>query len=295
VSLGGGRAWNPSGLRFSRDASALNSSHRRGVEVRPVAIDHAAPDLPAKRKVIGQSTMHRAAFIPNGQVAWTPGPAALKVWLLDMLGNQAQDRVALVGRQAVDSAHELSATEDRALAGLRVCSNHRMVDATHLSTDMRTGRSEFELMAGHRWASSHLNVRLLALIFIPLERSFTGRTQPHVREEFRLDILYFIAEYLVFLPLVLEFDQIGFAVREGVRCSYAVAVEGDSYAVEAICDFDGDGQASAFGFVKSGSSAEIGIAGPFGRCSAKGVFNPGDPENPMLETVGPCGPIDRWN
>ncbi len=48
---------------------------------------------------------------------------------------------------------------------------------------------------------------LLALIFIPLERSFTGRTQPHVREEFRLDILYFIAQYLIFLPLILGFNN----------------------------------------------------------------------------------------
>jgi sterol desaturase/sphingolipid hydroxylase (fatty acid hydroxylase superfamily) len=48
-----------------------------------------------------------------------------------------------------------------------------------------------------------ISFAVLALIFVPLERTFTGRTQPHLRDGLRLDILYFAAQYLVFMPFLL--------------------------------------------------------------------------------------------
>ena len=47
----------------------------------------------------------------------------------------------------------------------------------------------------------------LAALFMPLERVFTGRTQPHLRAEFGLDLCYFVAQYLVFIPLLVRFNH----------------------------------------------------------------------------------------
>lgn len=45
---------------------------------------------------------------------------------------------------------------------------------------------------------------LLTALFVPLERTFTGRTQPHLRSAFRVDLCYFVAQYLLFMPLGLR-------------------------------------------------------------------------------------------
>ncbi len=57
-------------------------------------------------------------------------------------------------------------------------------------------------------ASSLLSLFILALLFVPLERTFTARTQRHLRPELGLDLLYFCAQYLLFLPVLLAFNNL---------------------------------------------------------------------------------------
>jgi sterol desaturase/sphingolipid hydroxylase (fatty acid hydroxylase superfamily) len=51
-----------------------------------------------------------------------------------------------------------------------------------------------------------LSFLVLSALFVPIERAFTARTQPHLRREIGLDLVYFIAQYLVFLPFLLSFN-----------------------------------------------------------------------------------------
>jgi len=58
-----------------------------------------------------------------------------------------------------------------------------------------------------------LGAAALAAIFVPLERCFTARRQPHLREGWRTDAAFFVAQYLAFAGLFSAFNR---ALIEGV-------------------------------------------------------------------------------
>jgi hypothetical protein len=78
-------------------------------------------------------------------------------------------------------------------------------------------------------------------------------------------------------------------------CRYAVSVENSAgassgYTIEAICDIDGDGEQMAFGWLKPAPGSRVGIPGPFGYCTVRGVLAKrgarGDERR--LDQFGPC-------
>jgi type IV pilus assembly protein PilA len=91
------------------------------------------------------------------------------------------------------------------------------------------------------------------------------------------------------------FTQVGWAPEGEVFFNYAVAntaAVGTSltnYTADAMADLDGDGTPSDFGYVHPVPGATAGAAGR--QCAAGGVSD-GTPTGLLLNTVGPCQPVD---
>lgn len=92
------------------------------------------------------------------------------------------------------------------------------------------------------------------------------------------------------------FERLGWPVEAGTQlyCRYAVAVgsgdSADAYTIEAVCDLDGDGEPIAFGWVRPAAGSRIGVPGPFGFCSVRGVLSrrgASDGQR-LLDRYGPC-------
>ena len=92
------------------------------------------------------------------------------------------------------------------------------------------------------------------------------------------------------------FERLGWPKNPNTQlyCRYAVSVgstEGmGGYTIEAICDIDGDGEQMAFGWLKRAPDARVGVPGPFGYCTIRGVL-PGrgaKVDEPQFEQFGRC-------
>jgi type IV pilus assembly protein PilA len=70
------------------------------------------------------------------------------------------------------------------------------------------------------------------------------------------------------------------------------------YTVEGNSDIDNDGMLNTWGYVHAPPGATVGIAGvtaaaaPSGPCPATGVYNGVTLANDLLNTTGPCNPVD---
>ncbi len=82
------------------------------------------------------------------------------------------------------------------------------------------------------------------------------------------------------------FNTLGFAPRDATRCSYAVATDEASFTAVAVCDPWDRGEPIAWAYVGTEPGATSGVQGPFGRCSADGVWSAR--RGRVLNQVGPC-------
>jgi type IV pilus assembly protein PilA len=96
-------------------------------------------------------------------------------------------------------------------------------------------------------------------------------------------------------PAGLGFDTMGWSPEGDVFFQYgvnAVDTTGGTalnvFTAEAQGDIDGDAVLQTWGYVKPLQDNTGAIAGPYGICTAAGVFNPVSGVNDLLETVGPC-------
>lgn len=88
------------------------------------------------------------------------------------------------------------------------------------------------------------------------------------------------------------FDQLGWEPGEDVSCRYGVTVGDDKggaagFTAEAICDFDGDGVHSSWGYVEPASGSSMGIPGPFAACPSIGAYDRESGRH-RLQWMGPC-------
>lgn len=88
------------------------------------------------------------------------------------------------------------------------------------------------------------------------------------------------------------FDLLGWEPGADVYCRYGVAVRyrrgrATAFTAEAICDFDGDGVHSSWGYIEPAPGFSIGIPGPFAACPSIGAY---DRESGQyrLRWLGPC-------
>ena len=94
---------------------------------------------------------------------------------------------------------------------------------------------------------------------------------------------------------VAGFDLLGWEPEGDVLCRYGVNVEfsarhgsrGMGFTAEAICDFDGDGEYSAWGYVEPAPGSSQGISGPFGSCPATGAYDHKKGQH-RVKWIGPC-------
>ena len=95
------------------------------------------------------------------------------------------------------------------------------------------------------------------------------------------------------------FDTIGWFPEGAVYYTYQAntGVDGagnPAYSVGGTSDIDADGTVNSWGYVHaSPAAAGVGIAPPLGAgCTTAGVFNPQTPASRLVNTVGPCTPLD---
>ncbi len=88
------------------------------------------------------------------------------------------------------------------------------------------------------------------------------------------------------------FDQLGWEPGADVYCRYGVTVSyrngrATGFTAEAICDFDGDGVHSSWGYIEPAPGSTIGIPGAFAACPSIGAY---DRESGQyrLRWMGPC-------
>jgi len=94
-------------------------------------------------------------------------------------------------------------------------------------------------------------------------------------------------------PTGTSFDQLGWSPEGEVFYNYDVAAAGSSYTIAATGDLDGNtAPTSDYGYVHPAPGGTAGLAGAIGTCVAGGVYNPASLAQDLLNTVGPCEPLD---
>jgi len=91
------------------------------------------------------------------------------------------------------------------------------------------------------------------------------------------------------------FDQLGWRPEGEVFFDYAVqAPAGNSYAAEAEGNLDGDATRSDFAIIHPAVGAAAGppLGITAGNCQSTGIFNVATGAWDLLDTVGPCTPLD---
>ncbi len=88
------------------------------------------------------------------------------------------------------------------------------------------------------------------------------------------------------------FDRLGWEPEADVYCRYGVTISprrgrATAFTAEAICDFDGDGVHSSWGYVQPAPGSRIGIPGPFAACPSIGAYDPAS-ERYRVQWAGPC-------
>jgi type IV pilus assembly protein PilA len=92
---------------------------------------------------------------------------------------------------------------------------------------------------------------------------------------------------------ITQFDQLGWSPEGEVFFNYAVNSSGASYTLGATGDLDGNGgPTSDYGYVHPAPGGVTGLAPVIGTCAGTGVYNPASAAQDLLNTVGPCEPLD---
>jgi type IV pilus assembly protein PilA len=90
------------------------------------------------------------------------------------------------------------------------------------------------------------------------------------------------------------FDTLGWSPEGDVFFQYEAADDGDpstQFHAVAIADIDDNATNQEWAYVKPvpGAATYTGAAPAIAvLCANNGIFNPSDPTNPLMETVGPC-------
>ena len=84
------------------------------------------------------------------------------------------------------------------------------------------------------------------------------------------------------------FAKLGVEPEGDVYCRIGVVAEGDAFTAEMECDPENSGRPAYMGYVKPTEGSREGLAGPFGKCSATGVFASNRPETGVVGVAGPC-------
>jgi len=92
-------------------------------------------------------------------------------------------------------------------------------------------------------------------------------------------------------PIGSSFDTLGWSPEGEVFYDYAVTVLGSSFTADALGDLDAGANNSNYGYVHP-APAGAGLPGAQTTCVATGVWNAGAAAANLLNTVGPCGPLD---
>jgi len=92
-----------------------------------------------------------------------------------------------------------------------------------------------------------------------------------------------------------SFDQLGWRPEGRVFFDYAVqAAIGDSFAAEAEANLDGDATFSDFAYIHPALGTAVGppLGITAGDCQSTGIYNHATSAWDLLDTVGPCTPLD---
>jgi type IV pilus assembly protein PilA len=94
---------------------------------------------------------------------------------------------------------------------------------------------------------------------------------------------------------VAGFDTVGWGPEGEVYYSYIASNTANTgiYSLGAVGDLDGDGGlTSDFGYIHPAVFGGATIVPGNNTCAATGVYNASSPATGLLDTVGPCGPLD---
>ncbi len=166
----------------------------------------------------------------------------------------------------------------RLLIGIGLVSAIALPNYLRFVSRSRTSEARINLEAIRTAEEAHFNEHGTYLAAHPHPRNAPGpaKTPWRLREDERVP----------------GFDLLGWAPEAEVHCRYGVAVahrggRATAFTAEAICDFDGDGVHSSWGYVQPAPGSAIGIPGPFAACPSIGTYDHESRQH-RLKRVGPC-------